>query len=463
MFSSAPDSTARNFLFSSIFWLVSGATLLAIAAFKLVTPDLLSNQVFSYPRLVASGSILIQYGFLTMASLAGVFFAVPRLVGARIRSEGGGQLAALLINISVLLGVTITLGSGVADHRFSELPPYLDAVLVLALVICLGVIVVTVRRGTEERLFVSVWYFVGALIWAPLALAAGNLHPYSGLPDSIAHLFGIHATTQLFFGSVGIGMLLYIIPRAGAGQLWSERAGLVGFWVLAFAGPLGGQGRAVFGPAPDWLETIAISSSIALLVVVLTTVANVMGSVRSGWEKLAAHPSVRFLLGGTALWTIAMVQGAVQPIRGVSARLGATDAIDGQFWLLLLAYAMWALGTITFALPKLQGRKWLSAPSLSASFWLGFVGSAVAGAASLASGLVSAAVWGASGAAGTPLSSGEAFAAVLRGVAPLRAVATAGFLAFAVGAWIYATTLFRSTTSGDLTPVEVVAPPELVP
>ena len=463
MFTRAPDSSARNFLYSSIFWLVLGTTFLAVGLGKLILPEALSNPAMSYPRLMASGSILLQYGFLTMASLAGVFFITPRLVGVQIRSEIAGQLAALLLNVTVLMGVTLTLFGGVADHQFSELPPYLDLVVVLALVICLAVVVGTVRKSVEERLYVSLWYFIGGLVWAPLGIAAGNLHPYEGVADSIAHLFGLNATTHLFFGAIGIGVILYIIPRAGGGTLWSERVGLVGFWVLAFAGPLAGQGRAVLGPGPDWLETISISASIALLVVVLTTVANVMGSLRDSWTKLSGLPSVRFLLGGTALWTVAMVQGSLQPIRSLSSNLGTTSAIEGQVWLALLAYSVWAVGSITFAFPKLQGRKWLASTTLSTSFWLGFLGAAMAGGAFLVAGLVESSVWSAGTALQSPLNLGEGFQVVLAATKPLRIAVVAGFVTFAVAQWMFATALFRSTTSGDRTPVEVVVPKELVP
>lgn len=463
MFSTAPDASARSYLYSSVFWLVLGATCLALGLIKPVAPDFLTTEVLSYSRLVALGSILLQYGWLTLACLAAVFYIVPRVTGAPVMLEGTGQLAGFLINLAVLVSVPITLIAGVQDHQFSELPPFLDAVLILGLVLAALVIFRTVTARVEERLYPSVYYLVGGVVWAPLALAVGNLHPFGGAPDSVAHLFSVNATWHLFFASVGIGAACYVLPRATGTALYSERLALLGFWVLALAAPMAGQSRAIFGVGQDWLETISIASSIALLVPVVTTLVNFLGTMRGGWERMWAAPSTRLFMGGLALWVVAMAQGTFQSLRSVAGTLGATDAITGQIWLLLLAFTFWSAGLITFALPRLMGKKWGLSTALTGSFWLAFLGAAAIGVGSIAAGLVTSAVWSAGVAVERSFSSGSGFDVVLDSVAPLRAVIAVGALAFAVGAWIYGVVLLRSTTTGERHPVEVVSPPELVP
>lgn len=462
MLSKAPDSAARALIFSAVFWLLVGATALAVAGAKLVLPGLLATRLLSYPRLQAIASISMLYGWLTLAGLAAIFYVVPRVTGARIRSEPMGQLAAMLVNLALLLAVPVTLFGGVQGPAFSELPPYLYAVLVLALALAATNVLRTLARRVEPRLYASVWYFIGALLWAPLALVVGNLHPFVGVPASIAHLFSLNATLTLWFAAVGIGSLYYFVPRASGSPLYSHRLALVGFWSLAFTAPLAAQSRQVFGPAQDWLETVAIASSIALLIPVATVVVNFLGTLRGAWDKVPDHPSIRFFAGGTLFWTIAMLQGTVQSFRVVARNVGATDWITGQVWVLLLgAFTLWSAGAITFALPRLIGRRWFDRTQLTAGFWLSAMGVAAVGVAAFGAGVVTAAVLVAGTAGENPLAAGNPFDVVINAVRPFRVLSLLGLLSFAVGQWMFAVNLFRSTTRGEPRPVEVVAPAEV--
>lgn len=454
---STPDSSARGFFYSSFAWLLVGVTALAFSGLKLIGPSLLQTQFLSYGRLRAVASVALVFGWLTQAALGSIYYLIPRLTGSRIRSESAGSLAGIVLNGALAVGVLLTIFTGVSGSEFLEVPRWLGTVLVFGLLVAAGNVVATLGGRVEERLYPSVWYLTGAAVWAPLGLAVGVLPSFSGTAGSIASLFSLNAYLILFLSMAGIGAIYYVIPRATGNPLYSYRLALIGFWLLAFAGPLAGQARAVFGPGQDWLETVGVASSIALLVPALALLVNVVGSMHGVWGSIADHPSIRFAIGGTVVWVIAVAQGAGQSLRSIAEIVGQSVAIPGQIWLLLIAMGLWSASAIVYAFPRLMGRMWAGRVQLTASFW----------ATIAAATLIAAGTWGAAIASGAAYrtavllqdfaSSGEGFDLITALTARFRLAYVAGFVVLAVAQWIFVLTVFRTTTVGELHAIEVVA------
>lgn len=454
---SSPDSSARRFIYSSVAWLLVGVTALAFAGLKLIGPSLLQTQFLSYGRLRAVASIAIVLGWLTQAALGSIYYIIPRITGARIRSESAGSAAGMVLNGALALGLLLTIFTGVSGSEFLEVPRWLGAVIVFSLLLAAGNVIATLSGRLEERLYPSVWYLTGAALWAPLGLAVGVLPSLSGSGASIATLFSLNAYLIVFLSMAGIGALYYVIPRATGNPLYSYRLALIGFWLLAFAGPLAGQARAVFGPGQDWLETVAIASSIALLVPAVTVLVNLVGSLHGVWGKTADQPSIRFAVGGTVVWVLAIAQGAGQSLRSVAEIIGLSEAIPGQLWLLLIASTLWSTSAIVYAFPRLMGRMWAGRIQLTASFW----------ATTSAAALIAAGTWGAAIASGVayrmgallqhPASLGEGFDLVSAVTSRFRLTYVAGFVVLAIAQWLFALTVFRTTAVGELHAIEVVA------
>lgn len=460
MFSKAPDSAARTFVYSGVFWLLAGAAALLVAWLKLVDPDLLSTQVLAYPRVRAVASLALLYGWLILSSLGAIFYVVPRITGARIRSESNGQAAAWLINIGVALAVTTTLLGRIVGHEFLELPRWLAWMLVAALALCAANLIRTIERRTEPRLYASLWYFIGAIVWAPLTLAAAALPSFSGVRDSIAHLFGVGSLLAAVFPAVGIGVIYYVVPRASGRPLYSHRLALIGFWWLAFTAPLTGQVRHIFGPSQDWVQTLAITASISLIVPVVTVVVNVFATLHGGWDKVPDHPSIRFAVGGVVVWAVAVLQGTVLSFRSVARVVGSTTFVTTQVWLLVVAFTLWSSAAITYAFPRLVGRRFLRRDRITLHFWFTLAGGVLIAVGGWGAGIVTGSIWQTAAVLGKPASSGSGFSLVLSATDRFVAVAFFGVLLFTVAQWVFASNLFRSTTRGEPRPVEVIAPQE---
>lgn len=463
MFSRGSDSAAKSFLYSSVFWLLAGSVALSFAALKLVDPGFVSAKIGSYPRLRAVASLALVYGWLIQSCLAAIFYIVPRTTGARIKSERSGQGAAFLINVGLALGVVVTLLDRVSGHEFLELPRWLAWVLVAALAACASTVIRTVEQRSEPKIYASIYYFIGALVWAPLVIAAGTLPSFAGARDSIAHLFAVNGILTAVFPAVGIGIVYYVVPRASGRPLYSHGLALSGFWWLAFLAPLTGEARRIFGPSPDWLQTLAITASIGLLVPVVTVVVNLFATLRGGWDKVPDHPSIRFAVGGVVVWASSVLVGVALGFRSVAKVLGETSAITTQAWLLVFAFTLWSAAAITYAFPRLVGRRWFRKDRVTMHFWLTAGGAVLLAIGGLGGAIATGGILQTAAVLGKPASAGGRFALVLSATDRFRAAELAGFALFAIGAWVFASNLFRSTTAGQPRAIEVIAPDQDLP
>lgn len=457
MLSKNHDSAARTFLYSAVFWLAAGSVALLVAWLKLLDPDFLSTRILSYPRVRAIASLSLIYGWILLAALASIFYIIPRVTGARIRSERGGQTSAWLINVGLSFVVVTTMLGDVSGHEFAELPRWLGWVLVVALALCAFNVVRTVERRVEPKIYVSVLYFIGALVWAPLVIAGGSIVSLTGAKDSIAHLFGVGALMNAVLPAAGIGAVYYLVPRTSGRPLYSHRLAMLGFWWLAFTAPLTGQAMHIFGPSQDWLQTLAITASIALLLPVMTVVVNVFATLRGGWHEVGDHPSIRFCVGGVLLWAFAVLVGTALSFRSVARVVGLTSLWTTQVWLLVIAFTLMAAGSITYSFPRLVGRRWFRRDRVTIHFWLTVAGGLLLALGGWASGIVTGTIWQTSAVSGVPSSFGDNFMIVLTATDRLVAVAVAGVVLFVIAQWVFVMNLFRSTTLGEPRPIEVVA------
>lgn len=456
--SSNPDRAARAFAFTSVAWLLVGAFSFAAVAAKLVAPGSLATAALSYGRLRAISSIALQYGWLDLASLAAVFYVIPRVTGVRMRSEKGGLVAAGLINVAVLFGAVITMASGVKGSVFQELPAFLDVLIVAAHLMVAMDVVRAVAKRREPRIYASAWYMAAGAIWFPIAMALGNLTSFSGVPDAIATMFALNSVLLLWFAAVGIGTVYYILPRISGAPLYSHPLALAGLAVLGFAGPMAAQGRMVFGPSQDWLQTLGTAASIGLLFPAVTLMVNVFGTLRGSWEHVPAHPSAKFAVGGTVLFFIAILQQVGQSFRSVSRSIGLTDWVDGQIWLLIIgSFTLWAVAGLVYAVPRIVGRRWQSGTVLSIHFWFTVIGASLFSISTVVSGLMTAGAVNTAVSLAKPIVSGLPFEVLLNMVARFRLLGFVGAALLAVGQAVFVLTLFRTTQTGEQRAREIVS------
>ncbi|HXV99733.1 MAG TPA: cbb3-type cytochrome c oxidase subunit I, partial [Anaerolineae bacterium] len=174
MLSNSEGSVAKGFFYAAIFWLIIPvfvglfmATLFSYPTLQQYIPGPLKGPI-NFGRLRPMHVNLAIFGWLSMAYVAGIFYIVPRLTGARLYSERLGNLTLILWHI-FNLGILITFPLGYTQAReYAEMVWPLD-ILFLVIIILVGINVWgTVMRRKEEKLYISLWNFMAAAVIFPL-------------------------------------------------------------------------------------------------------------------------------------------------------------------------------------------------------------------------------------------------------------------------------------------------------
>ena len=74
-------------------------------------------------------------------------------------------------------------------------------------------------------------------------------------------------------------LIYYFLPASVRNPIYSHKLSLIGFWSLAFFYPFVGIHHYLYSPIADWAETIAIVSSMMLIIPVWTVLQNFFGTM----------------------------------------------------------------------------------------------------------------------------------------------------------------------------------------
>src|ERR1043165_2309165 len=228
----------------------------------------------------------IAYGFLANAFLGVLHWVVPRLTLRPVWGEkfswfifGAWQVVVLSTAVGILLGQA----QGV---EWGETPVWIDPLALVGLLLVAFNFMTPIFQRPGP-LYVSLWYFMAALVWTPLTYAMGNfLTEYfvGGTGGGgIGGLF-IPDLVGLFVTPIGWGMMYYFVPIILKKPIWSHGLSLVGFWGLAFFYPLTGIHHFLSTPIPMFLQYGAVISTIAVEFVVTTVIINFLATM---WGRTA--------------------------------------------------------------------------------------------------------------------------------------------------------------------------------
>ena len=199
----APDSAVKLFLYSAVFWLLVADFIGLVASMQFINPQWSENVSFlTFGRMRPVHVNGVLFGRLSMAQVGAAFYMVPRLCGNRLWSEWLGLLTGWLWNIALVLGVVTLLAGYNQGREYAELVWPLDVgVMVLLLLSGLNVFM-TVATRREKKLYVTVWYVMGAFIWMPILYFVGNAMWETGnFWHQSGAIGGINAATpNLFYG-----------------------------------------------------------------------------------------------------------------------------------------------------------------------------------------------------------------------------------------------------------------------
>lgn len=412
-FLSAEGSASRNFLYSAILWLTIADFVGLVAAIEMISPDFLAGIPWvEFGRLRAMHTNGVLFMWLSMAQVGAFFYIVPRLCGVKLWSEVLGNVNMVLWN---MIGITgyLTLMNGLTQGReYAELIWPIDVMVMVGLLMAGYNIYRTIMSRKEKKLYVSLWYIMGTMVWMPMLYFVGNvmwepLFPTAqtnlagfpsgalmGIDDVMWQWFYGHNVLGYWFTTSGVAIVYYMVPVITRSPLYSHLLSLIGFWSIAFFYGLVGMHHVLQTPLPGWLKTLAVIGSLGLFIPVLTFLTNIWLTMRGNWGKIYESLPLKFIIVGTIFYFITCIQGPLQSIQAFNRLIHFTNWIVGHAHLALLGtFSFWAMGAIYFIIPVTLKRRIYSPGLAEAQFWLVTTGFLLMMISLQVGGLVQGAMW----------------------------------------------------------------------
>jgi cytochrome c oxidase cbb3-type subunit I len=376
------NSAALAFIVAGAFWFVYATLEGLVTAIHLVSPEFFNNMaffVFGRARPVHVNTIV--YGFIVSTLLGCALYYVPALLKVRLWSEKLGWVSFLFWHAAVVSG-PICFAMGITQGReYAEYTWPFDVCIMMALLTLIFNAVMTVVTRVEKSLYVSVWYVFGTLLWTAGVYPIGNVmwHPATGampgILDEIFLWFYGHNLVGLLITPLAIGAAYFVVPRVTRTPLYSHTLSLVGFFSLvAIYTHIGGH-HLLQAPIPNWLKTISVVDSVAMVVPVFTVLANIWLTARGKFGLLWNDVPGRFVILGSMWYLVTCVQGPMQSLPSVQQITHFTNWTIGHAHIAVLGFAGFiAIGTVWHILPLMVRRRIYSERLLRLQFGLVLIG-----------------------------------------------------------------------------------------
>jgi cytochrome c oxidase cbb3-type subunit I/II len=189
-------------------------------------------------------------------------------------------------------------------------------------------------------------------------------------------------------------LIYYFLPLSVRNPLYAHKLSLVGFWSLALFYPFVGIHHYLYSPIADWAETLAIITSMFLIIPVWTVLVNFFGTVKGRWREFGPNLPAKFLIMGSLMYLVGCFQGSIEALRSVQQPTHFTDFVISHSHLTVFGtFVVWAMGGLLYLWPRMCGRELWSFKLGNWSFWLITCGISIMGLVLSAAGLQQGFQW----------------------------------------------------------------------
>ncbi len=395
------NSASTNFMVTAAGWLVIGVFMGLILALQFVFPDLFRGipwLVFSRLRQAHVNTVL--FAWLSGGMMGLWYYIVPQLTGRRLWSEWLGNLCVILWNIALALGIIGILNAYTQSREYAELIWAIDIPVMIVLLLSMLNIYMTIGNRVEPKLYVSLWYISGTVIWFPMLYFIGNVlwNPptgaLTGINDTIFNWFYGHNVLGLWFTTGLLPVIYYVVPKETRTPLYSHFLSLIAFWGIAFFYTGVGAHHLLWAPIPFWLKTIAVAESIGMILPVVAFMMNIYLTMRGNWNRFFSSIPLRYILTGWAAYILVSYQGSHQALRGINLLTHFTQYVPGHAHLALLFFAASTImGGMFYIIPRIFNCQIYSRTLANIQYSLYVVGFTFFFAGFLLTGLVQGTSW----------------------------------------------------------------------
>jgi cbb3-type cytochrome c oxidase subunit I len=367
-------------------------------------------------------------------------YIVPQLTGRKLWSEALGNLTMVLWNLALAVGVVGILNAYTQSREYAEFIWIIDVSVMLVLILNLINFYKTIGHRTEPKLYVSLWYITGTLIWMPLLYFIGNVmwNPptgaLTGINDTIFNWFYGHNVLGLWFTTGLLPVIYYIVPRETRTPLYSHFLSLIAFWGIIFFYTGVGAHHLEWAPIPYWLKTIAVAESIGMVLPVIAFMMNIYLTMRGNWNRFFTSIPLRYVITGWIAYFLVSYQGSHQALRSINLITHFTQYVPGHAHLALLFFAAsTVMGGMYYVIPRIYNCKLFSRKLANVQYALYVIGFTFFFTGFMLTGLVQGTSW---------LHEGLPVWAVLPGLTPYMALRATGGVLLVISFFIFTYNIF---------------------
>ena len=347
----------RAWLASGLVWLLVFPTLGALVSTKFNYPEFLGDTAWlAFGRLRPIHVNGVIWGAFSTLFIGLAHYVVPRLCGVRLAGERLHRPLLWLWNANLVVFAVLLARGANRGWEVGELPLVNVVVLFVALVVLTAQYMITIRRRVSPPLYVSLWYLIAAFVWTDVNLVVLMLGPHhiAGINNAAWHGLFIHYVVGLWITPAGYVLIYYFLPASVKSPIYSHKLSLIGFWSLAFFYPFVGLHHYLYSPIADWAETIAIVSSMMLIIPVWTVLQNFFGTMIGRWPEFSHNLPAKFLITGSLLYLIGCFQGSLAALRSIQQPTHFTDFVISHSHVTVFGtFVVWAIAGTIYVWPRL--------------------------------------------------------------------------------------------------------------
>lgn len=387
------------FLTAAVLWLLLGTLFAVITSIKMHEPEFMALTKDITPETPALQATVMRfideglthgrarsahlnsmiYGWANNAIFAVCLWIMARLCRVPVRHGGLLYAAGFFWNIGVGIGVAGILTGGLTSVEWLEMPMEVAPLLALtyAMIGLWGVL--CFRYRDLGHVYVSQWYFLGALFWFPWLYMIAQIMilwvPAVGTVQSITNWWFAHNVLGLWLTPMGLGTIYYLLPKVLGRPIYSYYLSILGFWTLALFYNWAGVHHLIGGPIPVWLISAGTVASVMMVIPVVVTAINHHMTAAGNAGAVWASPTLRFTVFGAMNYTLVSLAGSAMALRDVNVVTHFTQFTVGHAHQGVYAFFTCVMfGGIYFMMPRLLNREWPSAALIRIHFWSVFWG-----------------------------------------------------------------------------------------
>lgn len=379
------DVCVKWMLYPALIFLLIGMFIgIFISVNGFLLPDYFSGQYIQFGRVRPThvGTVLLLW--LLSANVGLLYFLVPRLCGVPLWSTKLGIASAIIWWFFLIIGnFSYPLGTN-WGWEYAELPTYVGFLpikigFLIAWIMLAVNLFMTVATRRFEKMYVSLWYSMGTLIWTTITVYIGWFYLMflpGGMSRVNASFFYVHNLVGLVFTPMGLAAAYYFLPKLANIPIYSHRLSMMGFWALAFSYSWIGAHHIIHGPFSQWLQTTSIIFSLWLFIPVFSVVTNLFGTLKGNWHKFIESYPIRFILMGNMFYLITCIQGPLMALRNINEITSKTDWVIGHSHISLFAtFSFFVYGGVYYVIPILSKKPIRSQSLMKWHYQLSILGS----------------------------------------------------------------------------------------